>query len=109
MQTFDLEPFVQYIADRKLVPEQQIPFYAKWVKLFLTAELPPIATSPKDRIQAFSDLLAHNQTVQDWQLRQAMRAVELYIKVFLNLEPVTQSPAFYYPQVERKTSPLMGK
>ena len=92
MQTFDLEPFVQYIADRKLVPEQQIPFYAKWVKLFLTAELPPIATSPKDRIQAFSDLLAHNQTIQDWQLRQAMRAVELYSEVFLKLEPVTQSP-----------------
>jgi hypothetical protein len=37
MQTFDLEPFVQYITHRKLVPEQQIPFYAKWVKLALQA------------------------------------------------------------------------
>lgn len=92
MQAFDLEPFVQYMTHRKLVPDHQIPYYVRWVKMFLTAELPPMATSPKDRIQAFSDMLAHNQTVEDWQLRQAMRAVELYIKVFLKVEPSSQPP-----------------
>lgn len=85
METFDLEPYTQYMTNHKLVPEHQIPYYVKWVSLFLTSELPPMATSPRDRLQAFSDMLAQNQTIQDWQLRQAMRAVELYIKVFLSV------------------------
>lgn len=92
MQEFDLEPFVKYMAERKLVPDHQIPYYARWVRMFLTSNLPPMATSLRDRIQAFSDMLATNQTIQDWQLRQAMRAVELYIKVFLKMAPSTQSP-----------------
>jgi len=47
MQTFDLEPVVQYMAHCKLVPEQQIPYYVRWVKMFLTAELPPIRSHPR--------------------------------------------------------------
>lgn len=93
MQTFDLEPYTQYMTNHKLVPEHQIPYYVKWVRMFLTSELPPMATSPRDRLQAFSDMLAQNQTILDWQLRQAMRAVELYIKVFLKVEASAPSPA----------------
>lgn len=86
MQVYDLEPFVNYIRRRTIVPERQIPYYVKWVRMFLTSELPPLATSVTDRIQAFSDLLARNPTIQDWQLQQAIRAVELYVKVFLAAE-----------------------
>ena len=87
MQTFDLEPFAKYIKGRNLVDERHLPFYIKWVQRFLTAELPSIATSPTDRIQAFSDQLAKDPSVQDWQLRQAMKAVELYVKVFATTKP----------------------
>ena len=91
MQAFDLEPFVRYIKERNLANERNIPYYVQWVQRFLTASLPDIATSSRDRIQAFENLLSKNQSIQDWQIRQALKAVELYIKVFIpsaNMEPI---------------------
>jgi len=87
MQTFDLETFVQYIKQRNLATERHIPFYVQWVQKFLTADLPPIATSPQDRIQAFENLLSKKHSIQDWQIRQALKAVELYVKVFVTSVP----------------------
>jgi integron integrase len=99
MQTIDLQPFVTYMRERNVVDEQHAPFYVKWVRLFLTSELPPVATALKDRIQAFSDMLAGDANIKDWQLRQAVRAVELYAKVFL---PSAEAPlaALATPPVE---------
>jgi hypothetical protein len=91
MQAFDLEPFVRYIKERNLANERNIPFYVQWVQRFLTANLPDIATSSRDRIQAFENLLSKNQSIQDWQIRQALKAVELYVKVFIpsaNMDPI---------------------
>jgi integron integrase len=82
MQQYDLEPFVQFIKQRNLVDERHLPFYVKWVQRFLTAELPPIAASATDRIQAFENLLSKDRGIEEWQIRQALRAVELYVKVF---------------------------
>ncbi|MEI6150402.1 MAG: phage integrase N-terminal SAM-like domain-containing protein [bacterium] len=82
MQQYDLEPFVQFIKQRNLVDERHLPFYVKWVQRFLTAELPPIAASATDRIQAFENLLSKDRSIEEWQVRQALRAVELYVKVF---------------------------
>lgn len=76
MQLIDLQPFVKFMKRGGLVDERHQPFYVKWVHRFLTAELPSMATSPKDRIQAFSDQLTRDVAIQDWQIRQAMRAVE---------------------------------
>jgi len=87
METFDLEPFANYIKQRNLTDERQLPYYIKWVQRFLTADLPPIATSPNDRIQAFENLLSKDHAIQDWQIRQALRAVELYVKVFVTTSP----------------------
>jgi integron integrase len=84
MQAFDLEPFAKYIKERGLANERNIPYYVQWVQKFLTANLPDIATSPRDRIQAFENLLAQNHTLQDWQVWQALKAVELYVKVFVS-------------------------
>ena len=87
METFDLEPFVNYIKQRNLTDERQLPYYVKWVQRFLTADLPPIATAPNDRILAFENLLSKDHALQDWQIRQALRAVELYVKVFMTTSP----------------------
>lgn len=87
MQTFDLEPFVNYVRDRHLAEERQIPFYGKWVHRFLASDLPPIASSPRDRIQAFENLLVKDPFIEDWQVRQALKAVELYVSVFLAVKP----------------------
>jgi hypothetical protein len=83
MEAFELESFAQYIKQNNMAGERHIPFYLDWVKRFLTADLPSIATSPKDRIQAFENLLSRNRSLQDWQIRQALNAVELYVNVFV--------------------------
>ena len=82
MQPFNQEAFAAYLKDRNLTLDRHIPFYVRWVQRFLAADLPLIATSPKDKIQAFENLLAKNPAIQEWQVRQALRAVELYLKVF---------------------------
>jgi hypothetical protein len=82
MQPFDQEHFAEYIRKRNLAHEPHIPFYVKWVKRFLATPFPPTATSPDDRLKVFADLLHQDQSLQDWQCRQAFKAVELYLKVF---------------------------
>jgi len=91
MQTFELKSFVEYIKQRDLAKDYHIPYYVKWVQKFLTADLPPIATSTNDRIQAFENLLSKDHSLQDWQIRQALKAVELYVKVFIATPTVTLS------------------
>jgi hypothetical protein len=87
METFDLEPFANYIRQRHLAEERHVPYCVRWVRQFLTAELPSVATSPKDHIQAFEDHLSNDHASQDWQLRQALKAVELYVRVFVTASP----------------------
>ena len=92
MQPFDQEVFVKYLRDRNLAPERNIPYYVKWVHRFMAAPLPPVATSPQDLLQAFDNLLSKDQAVQEWQLRQALRAAELYLKVFSASDPASGRP-----------------
>ena len=87
MQVFDLEPFAKYIKDHGLAKEHNIPYYVKWVQKFLTSDLPDIVTSTGDRIQAFENLLSKDPSLKDWQLWQALKAVELYVKVFVKGTP----------------------
>ena len=104
MQPFNQETFTTYLRQRKLTAEHHIPFYVKWVQRFLAADLPLIATSPNDKMQAFENLLAKNPAIQEWQLRQALKAVELYVRVFSTAEesapakPVDQGKAI--PEAE---------
>jgi len=92
VQPFDQEIFAKYLRDRSLAPERNIPYYVKWVHRFLAAPLPPVAISPQDRLLAFESLLAKDQAVQEWQLRQALRAAELYLTVFNATDPVSVRP-----------------
>ncbi len=46
-----------------------------------------------DLLQCFSDQLARDDSVQDWQLRQAMQAVELYLNVYLPTKSGSPEPS----------------
>jgi integron integrase len=83
MQYIDLKPFEEYVLRRKLVDEQHLPFYVHWVMRFLQSEFDREALSNQDLLQCFSDQLARDDSVLDWQLRQAMKAIELYLNVYL--------------------------
>lgn len=83
MEYVDLKRFEEFIRERDLVPEAHRTFYLNWVRRFLKAEFSANELSAKDKVECFSDQLARNDSVKDWQLRQALQAVSLYLDVFL--------------------------
>jgi len=83
MQYIDLQPFEDFVRDRNLVDEKHRSFYMNWVLRFLRSEFDHENLSGQDLLQCFSDRLARDDSLQDWQRRQAMQAVELYLNVFL--------------------------
>jgi hypothetical protein len=78
METFDLEPFVAFMKSRGLPPERNIPYYASWVRRYLQVEMPGVIADSTDKIRYFCEQLARKEGVQDWQIEQAQRAIELY-------------------------------
>ena len=74
-----LPEFQKFIAQRKLAPENQIPFYAYWVSKFLrfsnTQQDKPLDL----RVQMFLDVLKKDKKLLDWQFTQADNAVKLYV------------------------------
>ena len=83
MQYLDLKGFEDFVVERKLVAEEQRPFYMRWVRRFLQADFSADELRDRDKLACFSDQLAQDSAVKDWQLRQAMQAVALYLDVFL--------------------------
>jgi integron integrase len=83
VQYIDLQPFEDFIRQRNLVDDRHRSFYLNWVLRFLRAEFDREHLSSSDLLHSFSDQLARDDSLQLWQLRQAMQAVELYLNVFL--------------------------
>lgn len=83
MQYIDLQPFEDFVRQRSLVDERYLPFYLKWVLRFLRSEFDREKLGSSDLLQCFSDQLARDDALEDWQRRQAMKAVELCLNVFL--------------------------
>jgi len=87
-----LPEFQKFIAQRKLAPENQAPFYAHWVSKFLrfsnTRQDKPLDL----RIQMFLDVLKKDEKLQDWQFEQADNAIKLYIHHFLSNNTSSLSP-----------------
>ena len=79
----NLKEFEQFMGDRNLVPEAHRSFYVNWVRRFLNAEFSSSELEDRDKMECFADQLARDDSVQDWQHRQALQAVSLYLDVFL--------------------------
>jgi integron integrase len=82
MEQLDLEPFVAFMRSRGLPPERNIPYYASWVRRYLQSDTPGVIADITDKIRYFCEQLARKEGVQDWQIEQAQRAIELYERVF---------------------------
>jgi integron integrase len=83
MQYIDLQPFEDFVRSRNLVDERHLPFYLKWVLRFLRSEFDRERLSSSDLLQCFSDQLARDERLEDWQRRQAVKAAELYLNIYL--------------------------
>jgi integron integrase len=87
-----LPDFQKYIAERKLAPENQIPFYAYWVSKFITFSNQQQDKKLDLRRQMFLDSVKNDKKMQEWQITQADNAINLYINHFLAGDASSLSP-----------------
>ncbi len=76
-----LPEFQKFLAEKDLVPQKNVHFFAYWVNKFLGfARDKKIDSSSyqKHAIIEFLDALRSDERIHDWQLRQADDAVRLY-------------------------------
>ncbi|MDP2854730.1 MAG: hypothetical protein Q8O28_10875 [Smithellaceae bacterium] len=77
-----LQEFQKFIAERKLAPENQVPFFANWASKFIRFSN-ALQDKPLNlKIQLFIDDLKNDPKLQDWQIAQAESAINLYIHHF---------------------------
>jgi len=81
--------FQNYLVASKLATSQTAPFYAYWVNKFLSFSSGGNGRSIDVKIHDFIMFL-HRSELDDWQLKQAEKAVRLYMKNFsqADQEPV---------------------
>lgn len=84
MQHIDLQEFNDFMKSRNLVAEKYLSYYVSWVRRFLQSAFSVEALTESDQVQCFADQLARDESVQEWQQRQALDAVKLYLDVYLS-------------------------
>jgi len=77
-----LPEFQEFLRTRRIVPDNQIPFCARWVSKFLSFINKNSFTKTDIALIQFNDFLTKNNDLQDWQLKQAENAVRLYVDNF---------------------------
>jgi integron integrase len=77
-----LPDFQTFLLTRKLVPEKNVYFYALWAKKFINFCNKNPQPGGKLAFDLFIQSLKDTDSVRDWQLHQAERAVRLYMTEF---------------------------
>lgn len=72
-----LDKFENYLHAKQLVPDKQLPYYLRWVELFLAfCEKTVSAPSNDGQVNAFLQVLAKSK--EDWQVKQAREAIRIF-------------------------------
>jgi integron integrase len=87
-----LPDFQKYIVERKLAPENQIPYYAYWASKFINYSNRQQDKNLDLRRQMFLDSVKKDKKLQEWQITQADNAINLYINHFLSGNSAKLSP-----------------
>jgi len=82
-QTVDLHDVDAYFKIRNLVDDKHRPYYLRWIQRFLTGPWGAGRLAPNDALAAFTQHLEQVGHTEEWQVRQAIRSVELFQKHYL--------------------------
>jgi len=82
-----LPEFQKFLASRKLVPEKNVPYYARWVSNFLDFSNKNQDINCDLQVEAFLNYIKPQKDIADWQMQQAKEALQLYIGHFLKDSP----------------------
>jgi hypothetical protein len=72
MQYIELQEFEVFMKSRNLVAEKYRSYYIRWVRRFLMSEFSLETMEQRDQVQCFADQLARDDSVAEWQHRQAL-------------------------------------
>ena len=72
-----LDEFYNYLKEKNFVPEKQIPFYVRWVSIFLDSSGDLSGEFITDeRVESFIKDFSHRH--EEWQVKQAKEAIGLF-------------------------------
>ncbi len=77
-----LVEYKEYLEKRNFANSNKSRYFVNWVKAFLRLELPG-SLSNQEKIKQFSESLAVDELLEDWQRDQGRKAVEIYVNMFL--------------------------
>jgi hypothetical protein len=82
LEAIDLQDVGAYLRNRDLVDERHLPYYIRWLQRFFAGPGGDQRLALGDAQRAFLEQL-ERESVPEWQVGQAARAVELYQKHYL--------------------------
>ena len=82
-QPIDLHDVDAYWKSRNLVDDKHRTYYVRWLQRFLLGPWMAGRLSPHDALTAFVRNLEEGGRTEEWQIGQAVRAVELFQKHYL--------------------------
>ena len=88
-QAIDLHDVEAYWKNRKLVDEQHLSYFIRWLQRFLAGPGGDSRLSAQDAQRVFLEQLERAGNIPDWQVRQAARAVDLFQKHYLRYRAET--------------------
>jgi hypothetical protein len=77
----ELQRFGEFILRKQLVRQSAAPYLVGWVRRFLCR--PAASTSLADQVRGVCESLERLGTLQDWQVRQAESALQIYFVNYL--------------------------
>jgi hypothetical protein len=86
-----LPEFQDFLLSRKLVPEKNVPYYARWVNKFLAFSKKSGHLDHDTLLSEFIHSLRSEDNIADWQLLQAGEALELYIHHFKGIDVLKEA------------------
>ena len=101
-QLVDLHDVQEYWESRNLVQSEQLTYYVRWLSRFLTGPGGDATLSASDALRRFIEQLEQRGDYEDWQIRQAARAVELYQRHYLQFCAEKKGPT----GISAKTAPV---
>jgi integron integrase len=99
-----LQQFGEFLLKAHLVRPNAAPFVVRWVRRFLSR--PATDESLADQVRRFCEDLEREGRWQDWQVRQAEHALQIYFVNFLNRTDWHRQPPSPIVDTEGRTSPV---
>ena len=83
-QAVDLHDVDSYWKSRNLVDDRHRPYCLRWLQRYLSGPWGAGRLAPGDALAAFAQHLERDDRLEEWQVRQAVRSVELFQKHYLH-------------------------